>query len=231
MPSPYASLSAPSRASSPESTASLIGGLSGIVSLVLSIGGFALVGTAGFALQPGASPQEVADAVSDGNSGLALAGVFLDTLGSLLLIVFAAHLSALLRRAEGEAGWLPLAAFASAVLMVAASLGDKAAYYAVFSRADSGLDTAAAIGLYDTATGFFVLFQALAGFFLLVTGLASLGSGALRRWLGWAGVSIGAASIASTAAPESAAGQLAFPLVALWIGTVAVSLLRAPASN
>lgn len=213
-----------------ERTERLIGGLSGIAALVLSVGGFALIGAAGFALQPGPSREDVAKAVSDGNTALALAGVYLDTLGSLFLIAFAAYLAARLRRAEGEGGWLALASFASALLMVAAGLGDKAAYYAIFSRADSGLDAAVGAALYDTATGFFVLFQALAGFFLLVTGGAALRTGALRRWLAWAGVAIGAVSIASTAAPESGVGQLAFPLVFAWIVAVAVTLLRPPAA-
>jgi hypothetical protein len=211
-----------------ERGARLIGGLSGIVSLLLSLGGFALIGAAGFALEPGSSSEEVADAVSDGNTSLALMGVFLDTLGSLFLIAFAAFLWARLRQGEGEPGWISLASFGAALLMVAAGLGDKAAYYAIVSRADTGLDADVATALYDTVTGFFTLFQALAGFFLFVTGLAVLRTGALRRWLGWTGVAIGAVSTASAAAPESGAGQLAFPLVVLWIVAVSIALLRGP---
>ena len=213
-----------------ERSASLIGGLSGIAALVLSIGGFALIGAAGFALQPDASRADVATALTEGKADVADAGLFLDTLGSLFLVMFAACLWARLRRAEGAAGWLALASFASALLMVAAGLGDKAAYYAIFAGADSGLDATVATALYDTATGFFVLFQALAGFFLLLTGAAAVRTGALRGWLGWAGVGVGAVSIASTAAPESGFGQLALPLVFAWIVAVAVTLLRAPAA-
>ena len=143
------------------------------------------------------------------------------------MIAFAAFLWARLRRAEGEPGWISLASFAAALLMVAAGLGDKAAYYAIVSRADTGLDADVGTALYDTVTGFFVLFQALAGFFLFVTGLAVLRTDALRRWLGWSGAAIGLASIASAAAPESGAGQFAFPLVVLWIVAVSIALLRA----
>jgi hypothetical protein len=210
-----------------EQTANLIGGVSGIAALVLSIGGFALIGAAGFALEPGASTEEIAAALSDGNTGLALTGGFLDTLGSLFLIVFAAVLFARLRPAEGEPGWISLASFAAALLMVAAGLGDKAAYYAIASRADTGLDPNVGAALYDTATAFFALFQVLAGFFLFVTGLAVLRTEVLRRWLGWAGIAIGLAGIASAAAPESGAGQLAFPLVVLWIVAVSIALVRA----
>ena len=211
-----------------ERTARWIGGVSGVVSLVLSLGGFALIGAAGFALEPGSSSEEVADAVSDGNTGLALAGVFLDTLGSLFLIAFAAFLWTRLRRAEGEPGWMSLASFGAALLMVAAGLGDKAAYYAIVSRADTGLDADVATALYDTVTGFFTLFQALAGFFLVVTGIVVLRTGALRRWLGWTGVAIGVMSTAAAAGPESGAGQLVFPLVVLWIVAVSIALLREP---
>lgn len=209
-----------------ERTANLIGGLSGIASLVFSIGGFALIGVAGFALGPGASTEEIAGAVSDGNSDLALTGVFLDTLGSLFLTAFAAILWSRLRRAEGEPGWVSLTSVAAALLMVAAGLGDKAAYHAIVSRADTGLNPNVGAALYDTATAFFALFQVLAGFFLLVTGVAVLRTDALHRWLGWTGVAIGLASIASAVAPESGAGQLAFPLVVLWIVAVSIALLR-----
>lgn len=137
--------------------------MSGIASLVFSIGGFALVG-ARVRARAGASTEEICDAVSDGNTGLALTGVFLDTLGSLFLIAFAASHWASLRRAEGEPRWLSLAGFATALLMVAAGLGDKAAYYAVISRADTALDPTLGAALYDTATGFFSLFEVLAGF-------------------------------------------------------------------
>jgi hypothetical protein len=212
-----------------ERTANLIGGVSGIAALVFSIGGFALIGAAGFALEPGASTEEIAAAVSDGNTGLALTGGFLDTLGSPFLIAFAAILFARLRRAEGGPGWLSLASFAAAVSMVAAGLGDKAAYYAIASRADTGLDPNVGAALYDTATGFFTLFQVLAGFFLFVTGLAVLRTDVFRRWLGWTGVAIGLASIPFAAAPESGVGQLAFPLVVLWIVAVSIALLRAHA--
>lgn len=214
-----------------ERSGDVIGAVSGIVSLVLSIGGFALIGAAGFALEPGASADDVADALSDGNTRLALTGIFLDTLGSLFLIAFAAFLWTRLRRAEGESGWISIASFAAALLMVAAGLGDKAAYYAIVSRADAGLDADVATALYDTVTGFFTLFQALAGFFLFVTGLAVLQTGALRRWLGWTGTAIGLASIAAAADPESSLGQLAFPLVVLWIVAMSIALLRAPVSE
>lgn len=216
-----------------ERTANLIGGVSGIASLAFSMGGFALIGAAGLALGPGASTDEIADAVSNGNSGLALTGVFLDALGSLFLIAFAGVLWARLRRAEGEPGWISLVSFAGALLMVAAGLGDKAAYYAIASRADTGLDPDVGAALYDTITGFFTLFQVLAGFFLFVTGVAVLRTDVLRRWLGWTGVAIGLLSIAFSAVPESGTGQIAFPLVLLWIVAVSIALLRAhaPAST
>jgi hypothetical protein len=207
-----------------------IGGASGIMALALSLGGFALIGAAGFALEPGAAARDVAGAVSDGNGGLALAGIYLDILGSLLFVVFAACLWARLRRVEGDPEWMSLAAFAALLLMIAAGLGDKAAYYAIFSRADDGLDVDVAASLYDTATGFFTLFNALSGLFVLVTGAAIRRTGALPRWLGTTGVLIGLAAIAS-AIPESSAAQAAFPLVALWIVAVSIALIRERASH
>lgn len=204
-----------------------VGGASGILALLLSIGGFALIGAAGFALEPGASTRDVAGAVSDGNASLALTGLYVDTLGSLLFVVFAACLWSRLRRSEGEPGWVPLAAFGAALAMVTAGLGDKAAFYAIFSRADAGLDANVAAALYDTSVGFFTLSHALGGLFLLLTGVAALRSGALATWLARAGIAVGVASIASAAAPESTAGQMVFPFVALWIIAASIALLRA----
>lgn len=203
-----------------------VGGASGILGLVLSIGGFALIGAAGFALEPGASTRDVAAAVSDGNPSLALAGLYLDTLGSLLFVVFAACLGSRLRRTESEPGWVPLAAFGAALAMITAALGDKATYYAVFSRADTGLDANVAAALYDTSVGFFTLVGALSGLFLLLTGVATLRTGALPTWLGRAGVAVGVAAIASAAVPEGSAGQMVFPFVALWMVAVSIALLR-----
>jgi len=202
-----------------------IGGASGILAL-LSIGGFAVIGAAGLAVEPGASTRDIAAAVSDGNPTLAQTGLYLDTLGSLLFVVFAACLYSRLRRAEREHGWVSLAAFGAALAMITAGLGDKAAYYAIFSRADAGLDANAAAALYDTAAGFFMLFQALSGLFLLLTGTTALRTGALPTSLARAGVAIGVVGIAAAAAPE--ASQLAFPFVGLWIIAASIALLRLP---
>jgi len=202
-----------------------IGGASGILALVLSLGGFGLIGGAGLALQPGASHADIREALADGDPGMALMGVYLDTLGTLLLVVFAACLWSRLRTKDGP-DWLPLAAFGAGLGMVAAGLGDKAAYHAIFTRADAGIDVGAAAALYDVATGFFTLFYAMGGLFLVLASAAALGAAALPRWLARAGVVVGALAILSGADSAGGMGQTALPLVFLWIVAVSITLWR-----
>ena len=215
----------------PDATSTIwdrVGAAGGILSLLFSIGGFALIGAAGFGLGPEPSRADVAEAVRDGQSGLALTGLYLDTIGSLFFIAFATRLWALLARAGSAPSWLPLAALVAAATAVTAGMGDKAAFYAIFTRADDGLAVDSATTLYDTASGFFALFRVFGGFFVLVASLAALSAVALPRWLSWVGLVVGAASILSGVAPNSDAAQLTFPLVALWIVAVSVVMLRRP---
>lgn len=204
-----------------------IGALSGILALVFSVGGFALIGAADLAVAPDASTEEIAEKLRDGNESLALVGVYVDTIGSLFFLLFVAYLWSQLRTREASTEWLATVALVAAVAMIVAGIGDKAAYYAIFTRADEGIDAEVAAGLYATASGFFVLFGIFAGLFALAASLAARRTAALPGWLGWAGIGIGLVGIATGAQGETA--QLAFPLFALWLVAVSVALLRRPA--
>jgi hypothetical protein len=198
----------------------------GLLGVALSLGGFAVIAASGFAAQPGASTQDVARLLDEGSTSLALAGIYIDTLGSLFLILFIARLWGTLRQAESQPAWLSVAAFASGILMVVAGLGDKIAYYGIVLAADSGLSAEAVVPLYYIVAGSFLLFQTFGGLFLLATGAAVLHTGALVRWLGWAGIIVGGASIATGAVPG--AGFLVFPFFVLTIAAVSVAILRRP---
>lgn len=168
------------------------------------------------------------EALSDGNVDLALAGIYIDTLGSLFFIVFLAALWGTVRRAEGEVGWFAAATLVAGVLTLAAGLGDKGAFYAIFIQADDGLDPDVAAGLYATFSGFFNLARALGGFFALLGAVAVWRTGALGRWVGWVGLVSGVVGIVSAVAPESGLAQAAFPFFPLWIAAASVALLRQP---
>lgn len=205
-----------------------VGAASGIVSIALSIGGFAIIGVSGLAVTPGGPMEDVEKAITEGNASLALFGLTLDTLGSLFFIAFAARLWATLREAEPAPAWLAVTALGSALVAVTAGLGDKAAFFAIFLRAEEGLAADIAASMYDTAGAYFVLFRSFAGFFLVAAGLSGLRAGGLLRWLAWAGVVIGLANIIEVATLEADVGQIAFPFFALWIVAASVVLLRRP---
>jgi len=198
----------------------------GLLGVALSLGGFAVIGAAGFAAQPGASLEDIARHLEEGSAGVAVLGIYIDTLGSLLFILFIARLWATLRQAEGQPAWLSVAAFGSGILMVVAGLGDKIAYYGIVLAADSDLGAESVAPLYYVVAGSFQLFQTFGGLFLLTTGAAILRTGALVRWLGWTAVVVGGAAIVLGVVPGP--GMLVFPFFVLTVAAMSIALLRRP---
>jgi hypothetical protein len=90
-----------------------LGAAGGLLGVALSLGGFALIGAAGYAVNPPASTEDVARALQDGSMGLARIGIFIDVLGSLFFILFIARLWATLRQAEGHPAWFSVTVFAA----------------------------------------------------------------------------------------------------------------------
>lgn len=204
---------------------SKIGALAGVLMLPASFGGFLLIGTGGFAAQPGTSVEEVRRIVSVPAPASVSLGLYLDWLGGLLLVIFAARLWASLRKAEGSPAWLSTGAFGAALLADAASFGDKIAFHAIFGRAGGGLDATIATSLYDVAAGSFALFGL---FFALFLGLASvviLRTGALPAWIGWLGAAGALIGIIGTAPGLQPIGQAAFPVSLVWTLAVSLTLL------
>jgi hypothetical protein len=203
-----------------------LGAAGGLLGVVLSLGGFAVIGAAGFAVNPPASPLDVAEALQQGSTGLARVGIFIDVLGSFFFLLFIARLWATLRQAEGHPAWLSVTVFAAGIVMVVAGLGGKIAYQAIVVAAEAGVGAEAAAPLFHLVSGSFLLFQAFGGFFLVATGTAGLRTGALPRWLGWAAVVIGLAGMATTPVPPAAVGI--FPFFVLALAAISVALLRRP---
>lgn len=202
------------------------GALCGILAPLLSFGGFMLIGSAGFAVQPGASLEEVARVVAQPAPPLAFAGLTLDVLGSLAFVVFAGRLWGTLRQAEGAPAWLSVSAFGAALLAVAGSFVDKTIFAAIFSQAGQGLEPSVATALYAAASASFGLFSAFAGLFIGLAALVVLQTGVLPRWLGWLGVVVLVLSVVGIAI--AGVGFLAFPLVLLWLIATSLLLLRRP---
>ena len=201
------------------------GAVCGIVAPLLSFGGFTLIGSAGFAVQPGASLDEVAAIVSQPAPPLAFFGLSLDILGSMAFAVFAARLWGALRRAEEALAWVSAGAFGAALLAIAASFVDKTIFVGIFTLAGNGLEPAA-WPLYAVASASFLLFSVFSGLFIGLAAVVILETGVLHRWLGWLGLVVFALSVIGVVLPE--AGFLAFPLVLVWLIATSVLLLRRP---
>ena len=202
------------------------GALCGILAPILSFGGFMLIGSAGFAVQPGATVDEVAGVVRQSAPPLAFAGLFLDIFGSLAFVVFAGRLWGTLRQAEGTPAWLSTSAFGAALLAVAGSFVDKTIFAAIFTLAGGGLEPGVAAALYAAASASFGLFSAFAGLFIGLATVVILQTGVLPRWLGWLGVAVFLLSVAGVAVAE--VGFLAFPVVLVWMIATSILLLRRP---
>ncbi len=211
-------------------TVERLGALSGIVGVVMGPIAFALFASGGLAPGPGRSRESLASAVAAPASVQVFFGVSLDTLSSFLLIFFFARLWVRLRRAEGDPGWLSIAALAGAILGIAAGLGDKAAFYALAAQAGHGLEVQEAITLQDIAQGFFSLAGAYTGvLFVGAAALVILRARALPRWLGWGAGAIVVLNLVSLLVPTSVGIRpIGFPLLILWLLATSVVMLVRP---
>jgi hypothetical protein len=149
----------------------------------------------------------------------------LELLGFLALLCFVGYLAAVLRRAEGEDGWLWLTALGGGLLTIAIKLSSAAPILAAVWRVDE-LDPVTARTLTDiNGFAFFISFATLA---MLVgpAALVALRTALLPRALAVAGVVVAGAQVATIAVGLTGAAVVPFLLSALWIAAVSVVLTR-----
>lgn len=199
--------------------------LSGVLSVVLSLGGFMLIGSGGFATQPGATLDEIASIVARVPPAQVFIGLYLDMFGALAFVVFVARVWKTLRRVEQHPAWVSAWALGAGLLAVAATFIDKALFFAIFTRAGRGLDPGVAAALLDAAGAGFALFGMFAGLFLGGVAIVVLGSNVLPRWLGWLAA---VAAVLSMIGPASPVGPIAFPLLLAWIVAASLFLFLEP---
>lgn len=199
----------------------------GILMLVLAMGGFALMAAGGLAVEPGASQEDIAEALDEPVGAVARVGLYLDLLGSLLLVVFSARVAAALRDTGRDLSLVPAVVTGSALLAVAASFGDKAAFQVLALRAGEGLPSSSAVLLVDLIGASFLLFQACFAVFVISAAAGAAVTGLGPAWLGPAGIAAGALALAAVAFPGSLLAGLSFPLLALWVLALSATLLRA----
>lgn len=200
----------------------------GIAAIVLIASGFAVAAPTEATIT---SPESDVVAFYAG-AGLArtLAGGLVESLGLLLLLPFAAMLTARLRAPGTVAELLAPTARMAATVYVAICLapgmsaGATALWLAQHGSADPTLLTA----LNDLrALSYFVALLAYA-VFLVAAGTAGLSSGRLPRWASWAAVALGCALAAGVPIAADGFADVFGLLGLLWVVVVSVALLRRP---
>jgi hypothetical protein len=202
-----------------------LGAAGGIVFVVLQMASQALIQVGGGEPPFDAPAPTIVAFFLARNSQLFAVGEYLSTLSLIAFLWFLGSLWAVLRRAEGEPAWLAFVAAASGVVLVATVSGGGWPL-AVFRR-DEGLDPQVARLLFDQGNFAFANAWVMLASLSLATGVVSIRTSALPRWLGWAGVLVaGGLLVARAIWASSGLVFIPFGLCYLWLIAVSVVLLR-----
>jgi hypothetical protein len=135
-----------------------------------------------------------ADASTRANTSAAIG---LELLGFLCFALFLGYLWSVLRRAEGENGWLAASAFGGGLTALAIKLMSAVPLLAAFYGVAHGIDSPVAQTLQDMAAVIFMLSLLPLAVLLLPTAVLSIRAGALPRWLGWLALLVAVADLAA----------------------------------
>jgi hypothetical protein len=202
--------------------------LSGLVAVVLVFIGS---GIGGSSPDLGASPATISAWVAKQHATTAsYAGGFLELLGILTMIVFAATLWSVLRRAEGGDGILPATAFGAGLASATLKLASGPALFAAVWRSGRVVNPQLATALVDMNNVAFVLTWTLDAVMLGAAAIVILKSRALPRWLGWLGAATATISLLSVPLADRVP-PVGILLTFVWIISISVVLFRRPAAG
>src|SRR3954453_21409772 len=156
-----------------------VGAAGGLAYFVLAFVGNAIA-TSGSTADEHSSGAEILADLRAHHGAAFHVGAVLELLAFLALLSFVGYLASVLRRAEGEDGWLWLTALGGGLLTIAIKLGNAAPVLAAVWRADE-LDATTARTLTDING--FAFYVSFATFAMLVgsTALVALRTGMLSR--------------------------------------------------
>ncbi len=204
-----------------------LGAACGILYIVLSILGHEVLGGGGEAPIAGAPRAQITSYFANNPpTAQTWMGVYIELVGLVLFVFFLGSLYGVLRRAEGEGGWLSAVAFGGGLLSVAVKLASAPAVIAAYYRASEGLDPQLAAALVDMNNASFVVTWATNAVLLAATAIVVIGTGALPRWVGWMAAVLSAGLLVGAAVPTSGGAFLPMLLFMIWILATSVVLIR-----
>jgi hypothetical protein len=163
-----------------------VGPVAGIAGWVISLVGLGIHGYANM----GASGQDLARWASTTDPTRFTAGIYVEAVGIILLLVFFAWLCDYLRRASGPS-WLPMLAFATGAIWCATGILVNSVWVALLDAGRRGADPQLLIAMRDMAQAAFnasYLFFALA---MIAIAVAAFVARSLPTWLSWPAIVIG----------------------------------------
>jgi hypothetical protein len=175
------------------------GPVCGILYVVLSLVGLVVHG------YPSGTGAQIKHWIATTNVSRFDAGIWIEALGYLLFVPFAAWLARELRR-PGHAEWPADAAFGAAILCTGSALLINGLWTGLFDAGRNGVDQTILAATYYLTTDAYAASVPFYGLFLVAAGAAAVIARSLEPWLAWAAVVIGVlAIIPLTAMPASAA--------------------------
>jgi hypothetical protein len=161
----------------------LIGALSGVVFVVLTIVGMGVAGESG--VEPTDSPGVIARAFIDGSDDAEIGGM-IALVGILFFFPFLAYFRTRLRAAEGEDGWLTAAMYGGGLVTVAMLLVMQVIGQAT-TVISGGIDPVVAQTLSVLLWNFVWVLAPPMIAFTLAASIVIVRYSALPKWLGWVG--------------------------------------------
>jgi uncharacterized protein DUF4386 len=203
-----------------------LGAASGIAYVVLTMIGSSIGG--GGSPDLTASRAKIAAWVAKQGAGSAIhmSGGFLELLGLLAFIVFAATLFTVFRRVEGGTGLLSTVVLGAGLVSVTVKLASAGPAFAVYWRGHQGLNPQLSAALIDQNNLSFLLTWSIDAVLLGAASLVILRTRVLPRWLGWLAAVLSPALVLSTFAANHVP-PFAMLLTLVWfIATSAVLTFR-----